>query len=223
VGGSAEVGDECELVAHATLLGPTRLGRRNRLHPHATLGAPPQDRSHRGDPTELVVGDDNEFRENVTIHRGTVKGGGVTTIGSGCLLMVGAHVAHDCVLGNGVTLANYTSLGGHVHVEDGVVCGGHVAVAPFVRLGTLSFVAGGSMVERDVVPFVIAEGNRARVRALNHVGLERASVPVESRRALDVAFRILFTSKQPLSVSVERARNEVGTDPYVQRLIAGFG
>lgn len=222
VGPGVEIGEETELISHAVVLGPARIGRRNRVYPHATLGAPPQDRSYQGEPTELRIGDDNELREGVTVHRGTLKGNGITTIGSRCLLMVGAHIAHDCVVGDGVTLANYTSLGGHVTVEDGAVCGGHVAVAPFVRLGASCFVAGGSMVERNVPPFVIAEGNRARVRALNRVGLARAEVPEKSRVALDRAFRILFVAKSPWSSSVERVKVELGDDPYVQRLLAAM-
>src|SRR5262245_22819160 len=134
VGPGVCIDEDTELVAQATVLGPSRIGKRNRVHPHATVGGPPQDRSWKGEPTELVVDDDNQFRESVTVHRGTPRGGGVTRIGSGCLLMVGAHVAHDCTIGDDVTLANATSLGGHVAVETRVVTGGHVAVAPFARI-----------------------------------------------------------------------------------------
>src|SRR5260221_2979418 len=181
VGAGAELGEGTELIAQATVLGPCRIGCRNLLFPHAALGAPPQDRTWSGEPTELVVGDDNVFRESVTVHRRTAKGGSVTRIGSDCLLMVGAHVAHDCVVADGVTLANYTSLGGHVQIGDRAVLGGHVAVAPFVRVGELSFAAGGAMIERDVPPFVIVAGDRARGRALNRVGLDRAARPEASR------------------------------------------
>src|SRR6201999_2688626 len=126
VGPGVELGDGTELVAQATVLGPCRLRRDNRVYPHATLGAPPQDRSWSGERTELVVGDDNEFRECATVHRGTAKGGGTTRIGSECLGMVGAHGAHDCELADGVPLTNYTSLGGHVVVGERAVIGGHV-------------------------------------------------------------------------------------------------
>jgi UDP-N-acetylglucosamine acyltransferase len=207
-----------ELVAHATVLGPTRLGKRNRVFPHATLGAPPQDKTHQDQPTSLTIGDDNQFREQVTVHRGTEKGGGTTRIGSGCLLMVGAHVAHDVELGDGVTLTNLTTLGGHVVLEANVVCGGHVAVAPFVRIGRGAFLAGGARVERDVPPFVIAAGDRARVRALNKVGLARMGVPDASRRALERAFRRIWRSGEPLSAGVRAARAELGADPFVAEL-----
>jgi UDP-N-acetylglucosamine acyltransferase len=219
VGDDVELGDGTELVAQATVLGPSRIGRRNRVHPHATLGAPPQDKSWAGEPTLLVIGDDNQFREGVTAHRGTAKGGGSTTIGSRCLLMVGVHVAHDCHLADGVTLTNYTSLGGHVAVGERVVLGGHVAVAPFVHLGELCFAAGGAMIERDVPPFVTVAGDRARVRGLNRVGLERAGVPEASRAALESAYRMIWRSRAPIAEGVRIAEAELGQDPYVRRLL----
>lgn len=222
VGPEVVLGDRTELRSHAVLLGPTSVGADNVIHAHAVLGDAPQDRSHRGEPTRLEVGDRNVFREHVTVHRGTVKGGGVTSLGSDGLLMVGAHVAHDCVLGDRVTLTNNVSLGGHVRVEDGAVCGGHVAVAPFVRLGTLAFIAGGSMVERDVPPFVVAAGDRARVVSLNRVGLRRAGVPEASVAALRDAFRALFRPGRPLAEAVRILEVEV-VDPYARQLVRAMG
>lgn len=220
VGAGVELGEGTELVAQATVLGPTRLGRNNRIFPHATLGAPPQDRSWGGEPTLLEIGDDNAFREQVTIHRGTVKGGGATRLGSRCLFMVGAHVAHDCRVGDDVVLTNLATLGGHVQVDRNAVVGGLVAVAPFVRLGGVCFVAGGAKVERDVPPFTIAAGDRARVRGLNRVGLSRAGVPGRSEQALRRAYRIIWRSGEPMSRGIEAARAELGDDPYVAELCA---
>jgi UDP-N-acetylglucosamine acyltransferase len=219
VGAGVVIADDTELVSHVTVLGPSRIGRRNRVYPQATLGAAPQDRSFRGEQTTLVVGDDNEFRESVTVHRGTPKGGGVTRIGSGCLFMVGSHVAHDCTVGDGVTLANVTSLGGHVVVENRAVTGGHVAVAPFVRIGEIAFAAGGAMIERSVPPFVVVSGDRARVRGLNAVGLERAGVPEASRDALDRAYRTLFRKGVPLSVALGDIDPALRDDGYVAKLV----
>ena len=223
VGAEVTIDEGTELFSQATVLGPCRIGRRNRVYPHATLGAPPQDRSWDGEPTTLVIGDDNSFRESVTVHRGTVKGGGVTRIGARCLFMVGAHVAHDVRVADGVTLANYTSLGGHVDVGDGAVLGGHVAVAPFVRVGELSFAAGGAMIERSVPPFVIVSGDRARVRGLNRIGLERAAVPEASREALAAAYRMLFRPGTLLAVALPAAHIELGHDPFVRRLLDALG
>lgn len=213
-----EIGDGCRIDAHVVIAAGSRLGRRNVVHSFVVLGGAPQDRRYAGEPTTLVVGDDNVFREHVTAHRGTGHGGGVTRIGSAGLFMVGVHVAHDAVVGDRVTLANGTLLAGHVVLEDHVVTGGHVAVAPFVRVGARSFLAGGSMVERDVPPFVIAEGNRARVRALNRVGLERSLVPLESRVALKRAFRALFVGDLPRAEALARLASD--PDPFVRELVA---
>lgn len=220
VAAGVRLGEGTELLAHVSVLGPgTRLGRNNRVFPGAVLGAPPQDRSHRGEPTLLEIGDDNEIREQVTVHRGTVKGGGVTRVGSRCLFMVGAHVAHDCSVADDVILTNLATLGGHVVVEPHVVCGGHVAVQPFVRLGRGCFLAGGARVEQDVPPFVIAAGDRARVRALNTVGLERMGVPAESRAALERAFRVIWHKGRPLAEGLRLARAELTGDAHVEELL----
>ena len=219
VGAGVVLGEGTELVAQATVLGPTRIGRNNRVFPHATLGAQPQDKTHRGEATELVIGDDNVFREQTTVHRGTTKASGVTRIGSRCLFMVGAHVAHDCTIEDDVVMTNLATLGGHVHVAKNVVCGGLAAVAQYVRLGRGCFLAGGALVEQDVPPFVIAAGDRARVRALNAIGLSRMGVPEPSRRALERAFRMLFRSRQPLAVALAAVRVELTFDPYVAELV----
>jgi UDP-N-acetylglucosamine acyltransferase len=219
VGEGVELGPGTELVGHATVLGPCRLGARNRVHPQATLGAPPQDRSYAGETTRLVIGDDNVFRENVTVHRGTEKGGGVTRIGSFCLFMVGCHVAHDCTVGDAVTFANQTTLGGHVVVEEGVVTGGHVAVAPFHRLGELAFAAGGAMIERPVPPFVIVAGDRARVRGVNRVGLLRAGVPEAEIQLLERAYLALWGSRVPLLVAVQGLSAALHENPRVARWV----
>ena len=214
----AVVGPGCEVQAHAVIRSGARLGARNVIHPLAVVGGPPQDRRHAGEPTVAVVGDDNVFREHVTVHAGTTHGGGVTRIGSGGLFMAGVHVAHDCRVGDGVTLANGTLLGGHVTLGEGVVTGGLVAIAPFVRVGARAFLAGGAMVESDVPPFVIVAGDRARVRALNRVGLERAQVPDASRRALERAFRAIYRGGDPIAVAA--ARLAVDEDPFVRELAA---
>lgn len=192
VGAGVTLGPGTRLLSHVTLEGPTRLGARNTVHPFAVLGGDPQHRDYRGGTTHLEVGDDNVFREHVTVHRGTPEGGAITRIGDRCLLMAGAHVGHDGRLGDHVTLTNGTLLAGHVEVDDWVVTAGHVAVAPFVRIGTSAFLAGNAMVERDVPPFMIAAGDRATVRAINRIGLARRGVPESSRVAIKQAFHKVF-------------------------------
>ena len=220
VGGGVEIGPGCELVGSCTLLGPMRLGARNVVWPYAVLGAAPQDRSHRGEPTRLEVGEGNVFREHVTVHRGTAKDRAATRLGSFGMYLVGAHVAHDVVVGDHVVLANATLVGGHACVGDHVVTGGGAALAPFVHVGESAFVAGGACVERDVPPFVVAAGDRSRVRALNSVGLARRAAPAPSLVALERAFRLLFRGDAARAAGLEIARRELADDPWVQRLIA---
>lgn len=212
----AVLGPGCRVEGHALVCARARLGRDNVIHAFAVIGGAPQDRRYRGEPTTLEVGDGNVFREHVTVHRGTEHGGGVTRIGSGCLFMVGAHVAHDALVADGVTLANNTLLGGHVRVDAHAITGGQVAVAPFVRIGTRAFLAGGAMVEHDVPPFVIAAGDRARVRALNKVGLARAGVSEAQRASLGRAFRAIFRGDEPRSVAAARLASD--PDPLIAEL-----
>ncbi|HEX9297760.1 MAG TPA: acyl-ACP--UDP-N-acetylglucosamine O-acyltransferase [Polyangiaceae bacterium] len=221
VGDDVEIGQGTQLLASCAVLGPASMGENNVVYPYAVLGAPPQDRSYTGQATVLEIGDRNIFREHTTAHRGTTKDKGKTKIGSDCLFMVGTHIAHDVHIGDGVTLANDTLLGGHVHLESRVTTGGRAAIAPFVRVGEGAFVAAGAMVETDVPPFVIVAGDRARVRALNRVGLRRHGVPDSSRRALSQAFRVLFRPSVPRSESLRTVSPELAQDPYVQKLI-GF-
>lgn len=194
VGADVELGDGSELDAHAIVLGPTRLGARNHVHAFAVLGGAPQRRAEReaGEGT-LLVGDDNVFREHVTVHRG---GFGETRIGSRCLLMAGAHVAHDVVLGDDIVVSNLVQLAGHVVVEDFVNFGGMSGVAQRIRIGEGAFVAAGSMCERDVPPFTIVQGDRARVRGINQVGLKRRGVEVAVRRAIQREYRRWYVSKE---------------------------
>jgi UDP-N-acetylglucosamine acyltransferase len=207
--------------ALAVVEGPADLGSDNRIHPFAALGGPPQDRTYAGEPTRLVVGDGNVFREHVTVHRGTRKGGGTTRIGDRCLFMAGVHVAHDCRIGDDVQVANGVSLAGHVVVGDDAVFGGHAAVAPFVRIGTGAMVAGGAMVDRDVPPFCLVRGDRAAVAALNVVGLRRHGVPARSVAALRSAFALLFRDGRTFAAALRACAPLARRDRYV-RLLVGF-
>jgi len=210
------IGPGTRIEAHAVVRSGSVLGAENVVHPFAVLGGAPQDRRYTGEPTRLEIGDRNVFREHVTVHRGTVHGGGVTRVGSDGLFMVGVHVAHDATVGDAVILANDTLLGGHVTLGDHVVAGGHVAIAPFVRVGARAFLAGGAMVERDVPPFVIAAGDRARVRALNRVGIQRTGVPAASAAALERAFTAIFRKGTPRAIAAQAFRAD--PDPFVRAL-----
>jgi len=222
VGAAVTIADHCHLLAACTVLGPTELAAHCRVFPYAVLGADPQDRSYHGEATRLTIGPHTELREHVTVHRGTGKDRSVTSLGCHNLLMVGVHVAHDCHVGDFVTLGNETLLGGHVHVGDHVVTGGRVAVAPHVRIGRGAFLAAGAMVERDVPPFVIVAGDRARVRAVNRVGLTRMGLEKHHIAALERAFRLLFGGQQPLALARQTLAHPLREDPYVQEWLAFF-
>jgi UDP-N-acetylglucosamine acyltransferase len=219
IGPDVELGPDSRLIAHVVVEGPTRMGARSVIHPFAALGGDPQHRDYAGERTRLEMGDDNVIREHVTVHRGTTAGGGTTLIGSECLLMAGAHVAHDARVGDHVTLTNGTLLGGHVEIGSWVVAAGHVAVAPFTRVGDSAFLAGNAMVERDVPPFLMAAGDRATLRAINRVGLQRRGLPEASMVALHAAFRALFALEGPRVDPQGPEAEEMARDPYVRQLL----
>ena len=218
IGAGVEIGAATVVGPHATILGPTRIGRANRIHGHACLGDAPQDLGYRDQPTRLEIGDRNVIREFVTLHRGTDKGGGVTRVGSDCMFMTYSHVAHDCQVGDGVILANSVNVGGHVIIEDKVNIGGLCAIHQFVRLGRHAMIGGGSIVVLDIPPFMLACGNHARLFGLNRRGLRRAGFSEESIEALKHAHRLLYRSGLSLAAACQRVREERPTPETAQLL-----
>lgn len=208
----------CVLHAHAVIRGPTHLGARSAVHPFAVVGGAPQTKRPSSALPRLEAGQDVVYREHVTVHGATEDR--PTRIGDGCLLMVGAHVAHDVQLGAGCVLSNGVQLAGHVVVEDAVTFGGLAGVAQYVRIGEGAFVAAMTGCERDVPPFVVVQGNRARVRGVNVVGLRRRGVPEASISALTRAVRAL-TRKGTTRVEA-LAQLDAESDPYVVRLVAAL-
>jgi UDP-N-acetylglucosamine acyltransferase len=212
----AFVGDRCEIHAHATIRRFTTLGADNVVHEGAILGGEPQDVAFAGGETFLRIGDRNRIREGVTLHRST-KPGGTTTVGSDCFLMAYVHVAHDDRIGDGVIIANNVALAGHVEIGDRAFLSGGVVVHQFCRVGRLAMIGGLSKVVQDCLPFVITDGNPARARGLNVVGLRRAGVGAEQRRALKEAYRLLVRAGLPLETALERMAGL--SDPLVEEMI----
>jgi UDP-N-acetylglucosamine acyltransferase len=210
------------LISHVVVDGHTRIGAGALLYPFCTVGLAPQDLKYNGEPTETVIGARTQVREHCTIHRGTVTGSGVTSVGADCLLMAVVHVAHDCALGNGVIVANNVVMGGHVTIGDNAVIGGASALHQFVRVGRGAMVGGVSGVEADVVPFATVMGNRACLTGLNLVGLKRRGVDRAGLHRLRAAFRALFADGQTDEVFAARlARVRASADdPYVLEMIA---
>ena len=197
VGAHAVIGPGTRLDAYAVVGPHTTLGARSHVFSFAVIGGPAQDRRTAPDePHTLICGDDNIFREGVTISRGTAHGGGVTRIGDHNLFMAHSHVGHDATFGSYNTLANGVSIGGHVAIGDHATIGGHAAVHQYVRIGSLAFIAANAMVSRDVPPYCMAAGDRARLLGLNTTGLKRAGVDDHTRSALHEAYRALLRAGQ---------------------------
>jgi UDP-N-acetylglucosamine acyltransferase len=185
------IGEGCDIAAHAVIKRFTTLGKRNRIYEHAVVGGEPQDVKFKGEQSGLVIGDDNLIREYVTIHRASGEGE-VTRIGNRNFLMIGVHIAHNCEVGDDNIFANGAALAGHITVEDHVFLSNNAGAHQFVRMGRYAMVGGKSKIVQDVLPFFITDGNPARVRGLNSVGLRRAGFTSEDRRLLKQAYRILL-------------------------------
>jgi len=194
---NVEIGPDCEIAAYAVIKRYTRLGARNRVFEHAVIGGEPQDVKFRGETSYLEIGDDNQIREFCTLHRANGEGE-TTRIGSRNFFMVGVHVAHNCQIGDDNVFANEVALAGHIRVEDHVFISNNVGAHQFVRMGRYAMVGGKSKIVQDVLPFFITDGNPARVRGVNSVGLRRGGFSEEERRALKDAYKLLFRSTTPI-------------------------
>jgi UDP-N-acetylglucosamine acyltransferase len=192
VGSKVMLGDRVELISHAVIAGITSIGASSRVFPFASIGHAPQDLKYQGEESRLVIGRDNVIREYVTINPGTRGGGMETRVGDHCLFMAGAHVAHDCRLGDHVIMANNVALAGHIVIGDHAFLGGQAAVHQFVRIGAHAMIGGLTGVERDVIPYGMAVGDRARLTGLNVVGLQRRGFSREEIQSLRTAYQMIF-------------------------------
>jgi len=220
VGPDVVLGPRNVLAAHAIVKGHTTLGEGNRVFPHAVIGEIPQDLKYRGEPTRLAVGSRNTFRECATVNTGTAQGGGVTTIGDGCLFMAYSHIGHDCTVGDGAIIANSVALAGHVLLEDHVHVSGLAAAHQFCRIGRLAFVSGLTGVTMDVAPYCTVAGARAELGGLNTVGMQRAGMSEEQVGRVKQAYKILFRSNLGLAEALAQIEGELGTHPEVAHLAA---
>jgi len=221
VGPEVELAAGVELVSHVAVAGRTSVGPGTRIWPFASIGHRPQDLKYRGEDSRLEIGADCMIREHVTINPGTEGGGMLTRVGDGCLLMAGAHVAHDCRVGARVVMANAATLAGHVEVGDDVVIGGLSAVHQHVRIGTHAMIGGMSGVEKDVAPYCSAVGNRAVLAGLNLVGLKRRGFGAAELKALRAAYDIVFGGDGPLAERAGKAAAAFPKSAAVQ-VLAGF-
>lgn len=218
IGPNVRLGPGTRLMSHVVLDGHTTLGRECTVFPFASLGSLTQDLKYRGGAPRVEIGDRTTLREYVTVNTATADGD-ATRVGSGCLIMACAHVAHDCRVGDGVIIANGTGLSGHVIVEDQVILGGITGIHQFCRLGRMAMIGGCSKVNQDVPPYMICEGNPATVPAVNLIGLQRRSVPEDSIRAVRDAHRILYRAGLNTSQAIARIEQDVAPVPEIRHLL----
>lgn len=220
VGPHVVLGEGTRLRAHSQVIAHTTLGRGCDVFPGAVVGGEPQDLKFKGEVTRLIVGDGNIIRECATLNRGTAIGGGQTVIGDRNLIMAYVHVAHDCIIGSECVITNLAQISGHVKVEDKAIISGMAAIHHFCSVGTMAFVAPYSTVRQDVPPYMIAEGNPAKVRKLNVEGLRRRQVPTETVAHLKDLFKMVYRSELPRSEALEKIEDlPHASDPYLSHLI----
>jgi UDP-N-acetylglucosamine acyltransferase len=220
VGDDVELGDGCVLDPHALVKGPARLGRKNHLYSFCAIGGDPQDLTYAGERVSLEVGDENEFREFVTVSRGTKKGGGVTRIGSHNLIMVYTHIGHDCQIGDRTIFVNNATLAGHVTVEDYAQVGAFCPVHQFCRIGRHAYIAAHTVITQDVPPFSkIVAPRETRCYGVNSVGLERSGFSPERIQSIEQAYRLLLRSKLNTTQAVEKMRETLSGSEDVLSLI----
>jgi UDP-N-acetylglucosamine acyltransferase len=219
VGEGAVLNDGVRLVSHVVVEGLTEIGAETIVHPFALLGGAPQHLSYKGEPTRLVIGARNVIREHVTMHTGTVFGGGVTEVGSDGFFMVGCHVAHDCVVGDRVTMVNGSGLAGHVRIGDYVIVGGLAGVHQHVRIGRHAIIGAGALVVRDVIPFGSVWGNHAHLEGLNLVGLKRRGFTRETINDMRAAYRMLFADEGAFQERVDDVARVFSASPEVSEIV----
>ena len=220
VGADVRLDEGVTLMSHVVVGGHTHIGSHTRVYPFASIGLSPQDLKYRGEPSRLVIGAHNVIREHVTINPGTEGGGMLTKLGDHCLLMIGSHVAHDCIIGDHVILVNSATLGGHVVIDDWAIIGGLSAAHQFTRIGRHAMIGGMSGVEADVIPFGSVAGNRAKLQGLNIVGLKRRNFSRDTIHTLRNAYRLLFAREGTMAERLEDVAELFADNEAVMEIVS---
>ncbi len=218
IGPNVEIGENVTIHSHVNISGNTKIGKGNVFYPFTSIGNDPQDLKYNGEKTFLEIGDNNKFREHVTVNPGTVGGGKLTKIGSNCLFMISSHIAHDCNVGDNVIIANNVPLGGHVIIENNVVIGGNSAVQQFTRIGQMAMIGGMTGVLHDVIPYGLSVGNRNYLSGLNLIGLRRANFNNKDILGLSEAYKEIFCSKN-LNKNLSSLNGKFKENPLVKNII----
>ena len=217
IGPNVEIGENTVIQSHVNISGNTKIGKGNKIYPFVSMNDP-QDLKYDGEPTNLIIGDNNKIREYVTINPGTVGGGGKTVIGDNCLFMISSHIAHDCKVGNNVIIANNVPLGGHAIIEDNVVIGGNSAVQQFTRIGKMAMIGGMTGVLHDVIPYGLSTGNRNSLQGLNLIGLRRAKFENKDILELSEAYKQIFATKN-INENISKLNGSFQENPLVKNVI----
>ncbi|WP_415301338.1 acyl-ACP--UDP-N-acetylglucosamine O-acyltransferase [Candidatus Pelagibacter sp. Uisw_134_02] len=196
IGPNVEIKDNVKIQSHVNITGYTIIGNNNKIYPFASIGNDPQDIKYKGEKTELVIGDNNTIREYSTINPGTKQGGGVTKVGNNNLIMINAHIAHDCIIGSNIVIANSAAIAGHAEIGDYVIIGGNCGVQQFARIGKMAMIGGMTGVSRDVIPYGLSTGNRNYLNGINVVGLRRNKVPNKEIIDLTEAYKEIFKTER---------------------------
>ena len=218
IGPDVEIDENAVIHSHVNIAGYTKIGKKNKIYPFASIGSDPQDLKYKGEKSELVIGDNNTIREYVTSNPGTSGGGGVTKIGNGNLLMIGAHIAHDCMIGNNVVVANNAAIAGHAEIGDDVIIGGNCGIQQFARIGKMAMIGGMTGVSRDVIPYGLSFGNRNYLGGINLIGLRRRNVPNKEILTLTEAYKEIFKTEH-LHDNLNKLNGEFKDNSYVKEVV----
>tara|TARA_B100000963_G_scaffold307075_1_gene281984 strand:- start:1198 stop:1980 length:783 start_codon:yes stop_codon:yes gene_type:complete len=218
IGPHVQIGEGSEIQSHVNITGNTIIGNNTKIFPFASLGTSPQDLKYKGELTKLEIGNNNTIREYVTINTGTDGGGGITKVGNNNLIMIGAHIAHDCIISNNVVIANSAAIAGHAKISDDVIIGGNCGIQQFTRIGKMAMIGGMTAVSRDVIPYGLSFGNRNYLEGINLVGLRRKKISNKEILALLEAYKKIFKTKF-LHENLSELSDTLKKNTYVKDII----
>ena len=218
IGPNVQINENVIIHSHVNISGFTKIGKGNKIYPFASIGNDPQDLKYKGEKSELIIGESNTIREYVTVNPGTSGGGNVTKIGNNNLLMIGAHIAHDCIIGNNVVLANNTAIAGHAEIGDDVIIGGNSGVQQFSRIGKMAMIGGMTGISRDVIPYGLSFGNRNFLDGINLIGLRRKNVPNKEILTLSEAYKEIFKTEK-LHDNLNNLNGKYKVNQFVKEIV----
>ena len=218
IGPNVEIDDDAIIQSHVNITGYTKIGKNNKIYPFASIGNDPQDMKFKGEKTKLIIGNNNTIREYSTINPGTIHGGGLTKVGNNNLIMIGVHIAHDCIIGNNIVIANNAAIAGHAEISDHVVIGGNCGVQQFTRIGKFAMVGGMTGVSSDVIPYGLTIGNRNYLNGINVIGLRRKKIENKYIIELTNAYKEIFKTEN-LNENLSKINGKFNTNIFVKEII----